>query len=296
MKMNITSKFKIFLIITLSILVLGMVFLGVFGFNKAFDYKKHCEVSVSVDMDVENSADTVKNSAIKFFSDKNVKYKKVDVLSDDLGNTFVFSFKDNVSFNENELQEAIKSSLEEKGLSRLNASVSIDNVSTTVSEGKVGGVIIALAIVAVLSFVYTLIMEKFVSAVSVLASSVGASVLVLALLALARIPVLPYLSIYFISSYILTSILSLVLVNRYKEISKWEGAKLSNEEIVNKASSQSVVRFSFIAGLFLVASVFMIAMGGKLLTAIGLATLVVDVVSVFTSFVWTPILWKSLKK
>ena len=72
--------------------------------------------------------------------------------------------------------------------------------------------------------------------------------------------------------------------------------KLSYKEIADKAVNAGVLRYIVISAFMLLASVLLIAIGKGYFRFLGLQLLVVNVVSIFSSFIWTPILWSLLKK
>ena len=113
---NNNSTKKVWIIITLLIIVAGMVFLGVFGLGQSPDYKKSYEVRVSVDQNVNGSGEIVKDAAEKFFSDKGIKIASYATQSMDDGATFVYKIaqKADTDFSTEELKNSVQNALQAK--------------------------------------------------------------------------------------------------------------------------------------------------------------------------------------
>ncbi|MBQ6921890.1 MAG: hypothetical protein IJQ66_02255, partial [Clostridia bacterium] len=67
--MKIFAKTKIWLIIALSVVVVGVAMFAFLGFNQTPDYRNSYEVQVAVDQNVKNSAAIAKENAEKYFAE-----------------------------------------------------------------------------------------------------------------------------------------------------------------------------------------------------------------------------------
>ena len=292
MKFSVTQKFKLWLVITLVVVVCGMIVLGVFGVNKSVDYKQSYEVTVGVDQNVDGASENVKVISEQYFKEKGIAPKSYAYQSMNRGNVHIYKFQNATKIVATELTEYVTEKL-------ANSKVVVESTVSEVvnyADSGVWGLVIGLAVSAVAVFLYLLIMEKLASALSVLFSSVISAVLALSVISLTRIPILPILGVAVSASALLSAILSTVMVGRFKEEGK-NVNKISTSEIADKSEKNSVLRFAFVFFALLLVSIILGTVGGLgYLTFVALTLLVVDVCAVFSSFVWTPIFWSALKK
>ena len=145
-------------------------------------------------------------------------------------------------------------------------------------------------------FIYLAIMEKLFATLSVLISGAISAVLTLSLIAITRIPVIETWALSIGASVILSSVLSLVIVSRCKEQAKLD-TKSDKATIAENAINNSIVRFAFVLIALVVVAILLGVMGGiGYLTFVALTVLVIAISAVFSSLVWTPIVWSALNK
>lgn len=292
MKFNVVSKLKVWLIITLIVIVAGMAMLGVFGLNSTTTQDAHYEITVGVDQDVEGASLNAKAFAEAYFAEKGIKDVGYAYQTMKDGAIHVYKFASATGINADELTAYVTEKL-------ANDKVVVESsVNQVVASpmADVWGVVIALGISAVAVFVYLIIMEKLFATLSVLISGGISAVLTLSILALTRIPSIDTWAIAVSASIILSAVLSIVIVKRCQEQSKLN-VKADNKEIANVAVSSSLTRFALVFIALVVASIALALIGGiGHLTFVALTILVVAVSAVFASFVWTPILWSALNK
>lgn len=292
MKLNITSKFKLWLIITLVVIVAGMTMLGVFGINGTVSDGKSFEITVGVDQNVDNASVKAKEYAEAFFTEKGVDACDYAYQTMNGGKVHIYTFANATGVNSEELSTYIT---EKMANDKVVVEASVSEVVTNKTQ-HIWGVVSALVLSAVAVFVYLLIMEKLKATLSVLFASLLSALLSLSLIALTRIPAIDTWALVVSVSAVLSAILSVVLVRRFKEQSRLF-AKASSKEIVDNACSSSVLRFAVVLiALVVVALLLGLIAGIGFVTFIALAILVIAVSSVFASLVWTPIIWSALNK
>lgn len=299
MKLNITNKFKIWVVITLVVLVVGLVLYGVIGFNSSMDYKTTYEANIKV-YSLDNSGELTQQATEKYFSDNGIDFNKNNFEMTEDGEGFAilkYQFKkaeDVEKINENNLKEAVKIKLQSIGLEVEEYSVLQVKKAFF---GNMGYVALALGISIVAILVYLFFMEKIASALATIISGVISGLLFIAYMTIASIPVNPSVWIMDIVSVLITVVLSAGLVARFREEEKNSAnAKLTPKAIADKAVDASVLRYVVVFAFLIVASVLLIAVGKGNYRNIGYELCSASIVSVFSSIVWTPIMWALLKK
>ena len=246
--MKFAKNIKIGLIIALCIIVVGMVFFGVFGLNKSVDYNINYRVVVSVDQDIDGEGAIAKETAESYFKEVGAKYFSVQEANE--GADYIYTFKDNkidVKVLENKIQDAVGDVVV--------ASCSLSEVKEG-SSNQVLNVVLALAVVSVVILAYLLIAEKAAVAFTVIINAIFASVLALALLALTRIPVFGMVEVCIAAAFILSAVISIVIASRMREISSVVGnEKMTYTEIAEQAIKDSAFRFIALAVLVVLASI-----------------------------------------
>ncbi|MBR1983081.1 MAG: hypothetical protein IKA12_00140 [Clostridia bacterium] len=292
MKINVVSKLKIWLIITLVVIVAGMAMLGVFGLNNALTQDAHYEISVSVDQDVDGASVNAKAFAETYFAEKGIDDVDYTYQTMKDGTVHVYKFAGATGIKADELTAYVTEKLAND---KVVVESSVNEVVASPSN-SVWGLVIALGVSAVAIFVYLIIMEKLFATLSVLITSAIASVLTLSIIALTRIPAIETWAISVSVSLVLSSVLSVVIVKRCQEQSRLND-KTDKKEIANSAVNNSLLRFAFVFIALVVATLSLGLIGGiGYLTFVALNILVIAVSSVFASLVWTPIIWSSLGK
>lgn len=291
MKFSIVNKFKIWIILTLVVIVSGLTVLGFLGFNNATPDKPYYEVTVSVDQDVKSSAQITESSAKDFFNSNNLSYASYSVQKTGLNTKFIFKFSNNVSDAIDGLEEYIETQINDAERDvevKLYQAESVknDNLLKTLLCG-----LIALAII----FVVSLISYKLKSALSIIISSILAVVTFIAITALSRIPTAPFITVTTFVSLILSVVLSLLVVNGYSNVEKLSGnEKLSCFEIADASVKASLLPIIVFAICLIAISVgICFGLGYSLFLA--LQVLVANVCAVYSACVITPLLLSALK-
>lgn len=292
MKRSLNSNIKLLVVIALSVLVVGMLLFGFFGFNKTVEGGLRYELTVSVDQNVNQAGDTLKTTTDEYFASKNLIAFKVQTLNEGAGFRYVFT---NSEINVEELKSELVNAI------GTDVVVEVDlKMVENFSETQTLNVVLALLVASLVVTVYLLIVEKVAIAFTVLFNSVFGAVLAFALTALTRIPTSSYVSIFFALSYVLTAVLSVVFGIRFRERNNMvTEEKYSLYEIAKQAISDSKLRIiAFICIILLSA----IVLGSSLLSqAIYCAgyLLIAGVSSLFVSVFGTLVIlpyFKGLKK
>ena len=294
---NISSKFKIWLIVTLVLIVAGMTIFGIFGFNQAVDYKDSYEVSVSVGVNVNDADKTIESASKDFFADKGLSVKEVATFNE--GEKFVFKFdslsSEQIQAINTELKDTVQAKLTEKGLGSL--AVTVKTSQTHAYNYKaIGAVVLALAIGAVVVFVYYLFLEKLAGALTVLCSAIISGLIYVSLSALTRVAVDPLGGTFLALSIILGGVLAGGVVSRCKELAKNVGnEKKPLVEISDMATSSSMTRFLFLSILIVVFAIVLIAIGSMMVKFAGLSLIIASASALFTAIAWSGLFWAYFK-
>ncbi len=290
---NVVSKWKIWVIIAVAAVLLGMIMLGAFGLNHSAAYRNAYEIKITVAGSVNDDEKTAAtDGAEEYFAKVNRKYSLKQVLED--GAIYTFSNIDGIDVSE------------------LNAAAKApDGYTTTVAIGETVSekgnktiaayAVLALGIAVIVAFVYALIAEKFASGVAVLASSVLSAMLYVSLMAITRIPADAFFATGLAIATALGAILSVAMCNRFRETARMvTDEKLSVAGVAEKGANLSVARFNFAFFALAVAAVSFAALGlivgAKSMAFVGLQILVAAVVSYFAAFAFTPVLYAAINK
>ena len=153
MKKSLLPGMKIWITIIISVLLVGMVLLGIFGFNKSIDYRAGYEVSVTANDILDDSVEIMKSTTEKYFSDNGLKPVKQTEQQLNGGETLIYKFDKDVSAHKDGLQTAVQAKLTEKGLT-----VTVNTYETMKKyESYAGYAILAGCIVLAAFFLYNLI-------------------------------------------------------------------------------------------------------------------------------------------
>lgn len=292
MKFSIINKIKIWIILTLVVVVSGLTLFGFLGFNKATADDVCYEVIVSVDQDVKDSASKAEEFSKEFFESKNLKYSNYSTQKVGFNNKLIFKFDTDVS-------EAI-AGLEEYIEEKINDEERDVEVVLYQAESKLNfsilKTLLGVLIVVGAIFIVSLIAFKFKSSLAIIASSIVSFVIFLSLMAITRIPALPFVFISTIMAIVLSAVLSTNIVHGYNEIEKNSvDEKLSSSEIADASVSSKLVSILvFVISLLLFSVGLSFALGYGLFLALQL--LVLNVSAVYSAIVITPLLLATLKK
>lgn len=291
--MTLTRKMKIVICVTLSVLVLGMIFLAVFGLNQTGDYKNTGEIHVSVNVyDEGESGKVIKSAAEDWLKDNKVTVYKSSTKKLDDGNGYIFMTKKGTSIDESALKTKMDDALKNSGYTDAETTVKVYQETLTTNYKAVTGVIVALAIAVAAVLLYLFLVEKFFPALVAVCGALISSLLYVAVISLVRIPAYPSFSINLALTFTVSLVLSAVLVNRFREISKIAGNEgMSADAIVKKGLSQGLERILVVAGAFLLAGVLLAFALNTTMLFTALQVVIACGLAVFVALMWVPFLW-----
>ncbi|MBQ0099643.1 MAG: hypothetical protein KBS91_03760, partial [Firmicutes bacterium] len=262
MKSFITGKLKIWVIITLVLIVAGMFVFGFVGYNKSIDYKDSYEVQVKV-FSIENAKETAQTETEKYFKEKNLSFKEyASSIAEDSEGYAVLTYKfksDITSFIDlEELKGKIEVALSSLNL-QTEESISIVKGSEI---NKTGYLALALGLSVVAIFIYLIFMEKFASTIATICSMIISVLLFISIATFVRVPMYPFNDVSLSLTALLTVMLSSGLVARFREETKnVANAKKTSFEIADKVATLSLLRYIVIFVSVLVASLVLIILG-----------------------------------
>lgn len=276
----------------LGIIFAGMIILGLLGINNTKNYDSVNQLKVSVSLDLTESSQKAQATTEKFLQENSVETYSFgsQVLND--GRVFVYQIKSG-SFNVEDLKTAIDTAINN---SKVNVKVDVSEV-TAYSENQTLGVVSALAITAVVIFVVLLFVEKWKSALAVAINSVLSALLFFALINIVRLPAVSLLGVSLSIAFLLGSVLSSVVVVRFKEIVKNSSTTIkSSADVSIQGVISSLLRVFFISIIMVVLGVFVAILFGGYLVFAGLQIVVASIAACICSIFVTPLLWASFNK
>ena len=295
MKKTTIDRIKFFIVATLSILLVGFIILGIFGFNGTVDYPNKSvngyELQVSVDQKAGDAYGIMKTSTEEFFNNNGLTpVNASQTLAN--GKTIIYKFDKDVTDKVAALKEYVSGKL-------TAAELSVDFTAEVYELYKQGfdGVwwlILAGGIALVIIFVYALIMEKLAGSVAIIFSSVLSALLFVALLAITRIPAAPFVGAGVIAAAVIGGAMSVATVNRFKEENK-NNDSLSVKDITDKVLKTERDKYIIFGAAVAVASVAFIVFGLSYLMIAGAQLLLAGLAGTFTAYLGSTFMWSVIK-
>ena len=290
MKLTFKNKIRVFIIVIVALLVVGISLFSFLGFNQDVDNKSSYEMQISLNQVAGESIDVLKASSVDALAEIG-KYSLQELNN---GATLICKF----DFDVTEYALAVETSIN----AVLTQNTTFTGVEAEVNVYKTAGktftqipsLVLVLGVSTALIFVYTLIMNKLSSAVAVLCSSLVSVLLFTALMATTRIPAYPFFEVFAGLAMITSSAIALAITSRYKALS-YKDEKSTAFEIAEKAHHS--LRFVFIAlvGLACLASIIVAVIGLSASLFLGLGLLVAGLSAVVSAVYMTPLMWSLLK-
>ena len=109
--MKVLNNFKIWIVITLTVIAAGMFVLGFVGLNNPVDYKTSYQVEISVEEDLNGSIQIAMDTAESFFATKGISDKSYSFEMRDNGSV-CYKFTTDVSDAVQGLESAIQTKLD----------------------------------------------------------------------------------------------------------------------------------------------------------------------------------------
>lgn len=305
MKFGINSKYKIWVLITIALLVVGITLLAIFGFNKSADFKNSYEVKVSVDSQVDVDVNKLEKEIDSYFESKQLTptfYSNQRVNGPIVAYSYIYKFGEQITLDVTDFESYLSTKLDvDYDQTAQNNIIEVEyNQVVPFFKAPIGYIALALGISLVAIFLYLLIMEKLASALAVVLSTVGAGVLYMALLGLTRVPATPFAPYMFAFTFALSMLSSVGLVNRFKEQVRLNNSadskeKLSFSQIADSSAKSSLFRYLVIAFAILLTSVLMVIFGEGHIEFLALNLLVAGASGLYASLIGTTLIWPLLK-
>lgn len=290
----IVKKTKWFIVAMLVVLVVGMTLFGIFGFNNAVDYRDGYELQVSVNQNIDQAKDVMKDTADKYLSDNGLKTASYAIQELDDGATVIYKLYGDVTNHADTLESALNTALQANEKTKsVQAEVMVNTILGD-SEMQFGWVILAVGISVVAIFLYMLIMERLASALAVIGASIASLVLFVAIMGITRIPALPYVEVLTAFSAIFGAVLSVTTTRRYKEEIKSVVGKYSASAIACNVINKDFKKYLFALIAVFVAAVAISALLVPYMMFAGLQILVAGIAAVCSAYVVTPIIWTAV--
>ncbi len=293
MRIDFVKKLRIFLIVALVVLVVGMAMLGFLDVNRAIDDKPSYEMQVSVDQIAGESVSVLESATEKAFSDIGLKPVSYGAQKEKDGSILIYKFKSEIA-NEKitAVKDVVQAELDANNLSVVKADVKVyENYGNKISLGL--NVILALGIASLVIFVYALIMNKLAGGVAVLSSSVLSMLLFVALMAITRIPA-TYWSILLGATVAFNAALSLVITTKYRAVKKADD-KLSSIAVCESVNKLLRKVYIVLAVAIALSGIIAGAIGAVASIFLGLSILVAGVASMASAVYMTPLIYSLFK-
>ena len=129
MKIGVMNKVKLWIVITLAVVAVGMFVLGFVGVNNPVDYKTSYQVEISTEEDINGSLQMAMDTAEDFFKGKGISAKEYSFEVRDNGSV-AYKFDKDVSDKIQGLEALIQSKLNDEELN-LEASVEVSKTAIT---------------------------------------------------------------------------------------------------------------------------------------------------------------------
>ena len=290
---GVMNKMRYYLVATLAIVLIGITLFGIFGFNQTADYKNAYEVKVAIDRNAEGAIELLSESVEEYFNEnaKSVGYAMQTV---DGGKTIILKFNQDVS----DKIIGAKEYLQDKFIAEeLNVQVSVDLYEVNPGKSNIqwklfiaGG--IALAVI----FIYALIFEKLAGSLATLFSAVVSGVTFIALMGITRIPARPFVLSAGIIASVLSAVLSISSVARFREESKnVANEKLTFAQLVDKVSLKEIKKYiAFMAVVLAVGIIFALCGFGYFVWG-GAQIILAGVSATISAYFGAPLIWQAIK-
>lgn len=293
--MKILGKTKIFLIAGIIAVLFGMVLLGIFGLNKTVDYKESYEIKVSVNQNVQNSSEVIKDAAEKYFSEKGLKYVAYGTQSIEEGQAFIYKTNNKKDISAAELKTALQTALDDKAeATGLVADALVYKTSVT-PYYNVFNVVIATVIAVAVAFILGFFTVKTAGATAVACSAVISALLFVSLVSLLRVPAEPFFAAGLAIAVILAETFSFAGVHALRK-----GLKASDKADLGTVKDGVLGKLlKLIAAITIAAAVFTVValiFGKAYLVFGGLQLLIAVIVSGLTSLIGSPVVFDALRK
>ncbi len=276
-KFDFISKYKIWVIAVIVLLLVGTIITSVCGFNKSYEMGGGYELNVSVSEVLGNTDQTLQSETDKFFGENGLK--PIDKIVIDNGQKFVYVFKSAVS---QDVATALKARLQASVLSTLEVEVSTAITATNFDASKVWYGLLITSCAAILATAYVFFRYKFAAAATLFSSYVLNLLLTISLLAILRIPLTKAFAAVVLCSTLLTMAFNVLFFGQTKDKIKSMGDNsYKNEDIANDLLNKNLLPIATLLSLAIVVGLVMVIFGSVLVKYLGTQIMFATVVSCF---------------
>lgn len=297
------SKFKLLSILTAVIVVVGVVFMAVFGFATNATNSDVNTLTVKVNQYAYSQhLDKVQDVAEDFFSETGVKYE-YDMSAEMYGDEseLVYVFDDEVVFTDamlNSLQakyDALTATNSGDVLagSVINVVTNSEKVIVKTPDSTVIRAVVATVVFAVVACLYVAVRHHYTSGLALFVSLGVSAALTCSLVAITRIPTTDNWIFTLFFNLLFTAVCTAFTLNNVRKAQK-EDKKLDAETLVNSSVAVGQVlgfAFACVVGLVVLGAIATSAV--RWFAAISLLSVVAGV---FASLFFAPALYLQLKK
>ena len=294
----ISKSMKLFTVIVIAVLVIGIALLGIFGLNDTVDFKEGYEIQVSVDQTYEKACSKMRAETDKYLEANGIDTLEYSFQKNEDGSVLIYKLskldkeiEKKVGGLESHINAALDADAETKGTL---AEVSLNKTKGS-SYSQAGKILLAVGIGIVAIFLYLLIMEKLSSAVAVVSSSVLSMLVFVALMAITRLPAKPYFEAAVAFAGMFAAILSVSTVAKYKEEIKNADGKINVFAISEKVAKVESKKYLFAVIAVLVAAVAVSAFFSTYLMIMGAQLALGGIAAAVVSYFMTPFIWAIIK-
>lgn len=253
MTKKIVGKYGIFAPIALVVLIVGIVFTALFGWNVAPSYDAAKTVTISVNSTYTEARETELNSAAEsVFDSKALQYDFVRTEENTTNNySVVYSFSDSIDADMEEVCSLIREKIAEKTANVDGALYGLDDFIFVTSSAKtpltvrsshfILRAVIAAVVVLVVAFIYVALRHKIAAAVVAVSVAACSLLLTMSLVAIVRVPVSANCVNALILSLLFGVVYGTLVASRlHATVRDKENGSLSAKELVVKAAPEKL--------------------------------------------------------
>ncbi len=283
---SITSKWKIWSVLLVAIIFIGMVLYGVVGFNSTINSTKHYELKVTAMHIQDADKHLLEDSVEDYFSENSLKPVYSATEKYNKGETLVYKFDSDVSSHVDGVKLSAETALTGKGIA-----VEVNhNIATPSSILSVKNIVIFGVVFLVASFVIVLILDKIKNALLTVISTVLAGLFTFALASITRIPIgLDFISILLFGT-IISGAISAGVIKVCKNTLE-SGEKLTSSKAADKGAIKCTSGIILGLGALVVSAISLLILGNSMLKEIGLQLIITSISIAFISLAVAPTLW-----
>lgn len=292
----LSKKFKLFIAVTLAVLVVGMSLFGFLNFNQTVDYKNSYEVRVSVEHKAGNAFEVIESATEEYLASKGIKAAEYATQKINEGKVVIYKFEKDVKINEDDLEKFVQA--------KLDAQPEIKEITATAEYSEVKGyakfeagwMLLGLGVGVVVAFIYALIMEKLSGAVACLSVSIISALVYTALMAITRIPAYPAIGSTICLATVLGAVLAIYTVSKCKaEFKKTASAKPDVFAIAEKVMNNELKNYIIFAIAIILAALCVCVFFNAYMAIVGAQIVLASLSALVVAYFGAPLVWALIK-